>query len=156
MKTQNTSRWIRTLAFVAWAAFVVSFFLPSYADLGGYQCAVMHGYFWQGAMQGNWGAVHYLLLTLPNLLMLASPFLIFRFRGYARSLSWLRYATFAALILVWSFLILIMFYANKDGSNLRVGAFVWASSFVILWSSLILPHKGLVEAGGLKHGTLCA
>jgi hypothetical protein len=150
MKTQNTSHWNRTLALVAWAAFAVSFFLPSYAAYQGWQCAIMHGIIWSGAMQGQWASIHYLLLTLPNLLMLASPFLMFRFGG----LSWLRYSTFASSILVWSFLILLL--VHEDGKELRVGAFVWASSFVIFWASSILPHKSLVEAGGLKHGTLCA
>jgi hypothetical protein len=154
MKTQSTPHWNRTLAFVAWTAFVVSFFLPSYGDSRGYQCAVMHGFFWSGAMQGNWTSIHYLLLTLPNLLMLASPFLMFRFGRYARGLSWQRYSTFASSILVWSFLIMLL--AHKDGNDLRVGAFVWAASFVILWASSILPHKSLVESGGLKHGILCA
>jgi hypothetical protein len=139
---------------LAWAAFVVSFFLPSYADNRGWQCAIMHSVFWSGATQGNWGSIHYLLLTLPNLLMLVSPFLLLRCGGYARCMSWVRYSTFAASILVWSFLILLL--ANQDGRDLRVGAFVWATSFVILWFSVILPRSSRIETGALKHGTLSA
>jgi hypothetical protein len=153
MKTQNTPHWHLALALAAWTAFGVCFFLPSYGDNLGYQCAAMQGFFWGGAMQGNWTSIHYLLLTLPNLLMLTSPFLMLRFGGYARGLSWLRYSAFASSILVWSFLILLL--VSNDGKDLRVGAYVWASSFVVLWASSVLPHKGLFESGGLKHGALC-
>jgi hypothetical protein len=154
MKIRNASRWNCPLAVIAWAAFVISFFLPSYAEGRGYQCAVMHSVFWSGAMQGNWGSIHYLLLTLPNLLMLASPFLLLRFGEYVRCLSWLRYSTFAASILVWLFLILLL--ADVGGSDLRIGAYVWASSFVFLLLSLILLPSSAIETRTLKHGTLCA
>ena len=152
MKTQNTSHWNCPLAVIAWAAFVISFFLTSYAEGRGYQCAVMHSVFWSGATQGNWGSIHYLLLTLPNLLMLVSPFLLLHCGGYARCLSWLRYSTFAASILVWSFLILLL--ADQDGQELRVGAFVWATSFVLLWLSVILPRSSRIETGTMKYGNI--
>ena len=153
MKTQERSHWNSPLALIAWAAFVISFFLPSYGEGRGYQCAIMQGSCWSGVMEGNWESIHYELLTLPNLLMLASPLLMFRFGGYARGLRWLRYSTFAASMLVWSFLILLLAHQDHD---LRVGAFVWASSFVLLWASSILPHKILGETGDLKHATFCA
>ena len=143
MKAQDTSHWNRSLAVIAWAAFVISFFLPSYAKGRGYLCAVMHGFVWSGAMEGNWLAIHYLLLTLPNLLMLASPFLLLRFGAYARRLIWLRYSTFSAAIMVWSFLILLI--ANEGGPDLRVGAYVWAASFVLLWLSVLLPRSSTIE-----------
>jgi len=154
MKTRNLSQWNQTVAFIAWAAFATSFFLRSYGDAPGYICAVMHGMFWSAAMHGNWASIHYLLLTLPNLMMLASPFLMFRLGKYARGLSWLRYSTFAALILVWSFVIRLLI--SKNGSDLRVGAFIWAASFLILWASAILPHKRLVQTGDLNQGTSIA
>jgi hypothetical protein len=154
MKRENTSHWNYSLAVIAWAAFGISFFLPSYAEGRGYQCAVMHSVFWSGVMQGNWGSIHYLLLTLPNLLMLASPVLLLRFGGYARCLIWLRYSTFSASILVWSFLILLL--ADQAGGDLRVGAYVWATSFVLLWLSVILPRSSAMEPKTLKYGTLCA
>jgi len=133
----------RRLALVAWAAFVVSFFLPAYGENRGWECAIMHGVFWPGVMQGNWLSIHYLLLTLPNLLMLASPFLLLGSGEYARCLSWLRYSTFSASILVWSFLILLL--ANQAGQDLRVGAYVWAGSFVLLWLSVILPRSSMIK-----------
>src|SRR3954470_1290776 len=80
MKTKNASDWNHTLVVIAWAAFLISFFLPSYAEGRGYQCAALHSFFWSGAMEGNWGSIHYLLLTLANLLMLISPFLLLRCR----------------------------------------------------------------------------
>jgi hypothetical protein len=151
---QNAPHWNRPLAVVAWAAFVISFFLPACAEWRGYECAIMHSVFWSGAMHGNWLSIHYLLLTLPNLLMLASPFLLLRCGGYARCLSWLRYSSFGASILVWSFLILVLAY--NEGQALRAGAYIWATSFTLLWLGVILPHKSALEISGLKHGTLCA
>ena len=143
MKPQNTLHGNRSLAVIAWAAFVISFFLPSYAKGLGYLCAVMHSVVWPGAMEGNWMAIHYLLLTFPNLLMLASPFLLLRFGGNAGCPSWLRYTTLVASILVWSFLILLI--ANQAGRDLRAGAYVWATSFVLLWLSVILPRGSTIE-----------
>jgi len=135
-------------------AFAISFALPTYAEGRGWQCAFMHSYFWSGAMQGKWGCIHYLLLTLPNLLMLASPFLLFRLGGDARGLSWLRYSTFAASCLVWSFLILLL--ADGSGSDLRIGAFMWATSFTLLGLSLMLPPNNGIETVTLRHETFCA
>lgn len=146
------SHWNRPLALIAWTTFVISFFLPSYGDGLGYQCATMHGFFWSGVLEGNWASIHYELLTLPNLLMLASPFLLIRFGG-GRALSWLRYSTFAATALVWSFLILLL--ANGAGGELKVGAFAWATSFVVLWVSSVLQGKVVGEAGELKQAALC-
>jgi len=143
MKPQTSSHWNRSLAVIAWAAFVISFFLPSYAKGRGYQCAMMHGVFWAGAMEGNWLAIHYLLLTLPNLLMLASAYLLLRFGGNSDCPIWLPYTTFAASILVWSFLILLI--ANQAGRDIRVGAYVWATSFVLLWLSVFLARSNTTE-----------
>src|SRR5882724_1642908 len=74
----NPLLWNRTAAFAAWAIFVVSFFLPSYSDGYGYQCALLQSTFWSGAIQGNLASINYELLTLANLLMLISPLLMFR------------------------------------------------------------------------------
>ena len=153
MKTKNASDWNHTLVVIAWAAFLISFFLPSYAEGRGYQCAALHSFFWSGAMEGNWGSIHYLLLTLANLLMLISPFLLLRCREYGRCLSRLRYSAFAASILVWSFLILLL--ADAGGSDLRIGAYVWAGSFVLLWLSVVLPRSSTIESKPLQYGTLC-
>jgi len=139
---------------MAWAAFVISFFLPSYAEGRGYQCAVLHSAFWPGAMQGNWGSIHYLLLTFPNFLMLASAFLLFRFGASTRWMSCLRYSTFSASLLVWSFLILL--FADAGGSDLRIGAYIWATSFVLLWLGVILPRSSTIQPPTLNYGALCA
>jgi hypothetical protein len=143
MKTQNTSHWNRTLAAAAWAAFVVSLFLPSYIALRGWECAI--SVLWSGATQGNWG----LLLTLANLLMLVSPFLLLRCGGHARCLRWLRYSAFAASVLVWSFIAPTL--ANQHGRDLRLGALVWAASFVLLWLSMTLPGGSTVQSKSLQH-----
>jgi hypothetical protein len=131
----TTSNWNRTLAIAAWATFIISFFLPSYGAWLGWQCAMMHQFFWPQAIHGEWPCIHYLLLTLVNLLMLASPFLLTRFSQNIRQLKWLHHLTFAAVILVWSFVLELL--AHKDGTDLRIGCYVWALSFALLYLSVI-------------------
>lgn len=135
LKIQHASDWNRPLAFVAWALFAVSFLMPSYAALPGYQCALAQTLFWSQAIRGEWSAIHYLLLTLPNLLMIASPFLLRRFTRDPRSLWWVRYSSFAATGLVWSFLVLLL--AHEERADLRVGSYVWAASFSFFSASTI-------------------
>lgn len=153
MKIPTSSRWVLPFSIAAWAAFVVSFFLPSFADYRGWQCAIAHGSFWSEATRGDWASIHYLLLTLPNLLMLASPWVLLRSGGSVRGLRWFRYSTFTASLLVASFLALVFF--DDGGGELRVGAFVWATSFVLLWLSVILPNRKSLEPEVLKYGTMC-
>jgi hypothetical protein len=64
-------------------------------------------------------------------------------------LSWLFYSTFSAWILVWSFLILLLAY--QDGrQDLQIGAYLWATSFVLLWLSVLLPRISSIEPKTLK------
>jgi hypothetical protein len=121
--------WRRRLAHTAWAIFIVSFFLPSYDNGPGWKCAILQGYFWEGVTQGQWGSIHYELLTLANLLMLASPWLVFKFGGSPRVVKWFRALTLGASILVWSFIGLLL---ASDRSALKVGCFVWGISFVVI------------------------
>jgi hypothetical protein len=133
-KKANTSHWNRPLAITAWAIFIISFFLPSYGRFRGWQCAVLHQYFWPNAMLGNLGCIHYLLLTLANLLMLASPFLLTRFSQDTQQLKRLHHLMFGAAILVWSFVLELL--VQKDG-DLRVGCYVWSLSFALLYLSVL-------------------
>jgi hypothetical protein len=127
----NTENWNRPLAWAAWTLFVVSFFLPAYGNGFGWQCAGLSATavstFWPIT---GWMPVHMELLTVANLLMVASPFLLPRFSRNSRSLKWLRYSSFAALVLVWSFLLLLL--AHTDGKELKFGCYVWGSSFLLL------------------------
>ena len=137
----DAENWNRPLAFAAWMIFMISFFLPSYCyetgwdlkQLWGYQCATLQGFFWSKVMWGDWISIHYELLTLANLVMLASPFCFLWRRGI--SLKSCRCASLAALVLVWSFLLLLLL--QEGGHNLRVGCYVWASSFLMLHLSTI-------------------
>jgi len=126
----------RPPAVVAWAIFVVSFFLPAMDQMPGWKTAILQSVFWPQALQGQWMSIHYLLLILPNLLMLASPFLL-AWAGYdARFLKWLRGLSLAAVALVWSFVFGLL--AHKDGDGLKIGCYVWASSFVFLLLASLL------------------
>lgn len=81
------------------------------------------------------GCIHYELLTLANLLMLASPMLISRCEGSARVLKWFRRLTLTAALLVWSF-IGSLFAATADQNDVKFGCYVWGMSFVILYLSV--------------------
>ena len=115
--------------------FLVSFFLPSYDEAPGWICAILQRDFWWGAKHGDWHSIHYELLTLANLIMLASPLLVFRFEGNLRALSWSRHLTLSASLLVWSFIGLLL--ASKDGVYLNFGCYVWGVSFVLLHLSAL-------------------
>lgn len=122
--------WRGQLAITAWAMFAISFFLPSYENGLGWECAILQSYFWPGVLQGKLGSIHYELLTLANLLMLGSPCLVFKLDGNPRVVKWFRNVTLAASILVWSFVGLLL--ADGAWNNLRVGCFVWGASFIVL------------------------
>ena len=47
-------------------------------------------------------------------------------------------------------------FAEPGGQDLRVGAYLWATSFGLLWLSVALPYRRTIEPKTLKHGTLCA
>lgn len=123
--------WNRPLAWIAWTTFVVSFFLPSYADGFGWQCAGLSATavnwpdFWH-----NWTNIHLASLTLANLFMLLSPFLLLRFSHNPRFLKWWRGLTLLALVLVWSFILPLI--THSDRVDLRFGCFVWSASFLFL------------------------
>jgi hypothetical protein len=88
----------------------------------------------------RWATIHLALLTLANLLMIASVFWLPRFSGNALSLKWLRGLSFAALALVWSYIGLGLH--DGGGSSLRVGCYVWCGSFLLLClSTFPLPER---------------
>lgn len=128
------------LAAAAWAIFIVSFFLPAFDQMPGWKAATLHSLFWPQALQGNLLAVHYLLLTLANVLMLASPFLVAGGAHDARFLKCLRGWSLAAAVLAWLFLARLLAGHNFHNSDLRIGSYLWASSFVLLClASLLQP-----------------
>lgn len=134
MKTN--SRWNRPLTFTAWALYLVSFFLPSYTTMHGWQCALMQGAFWHGTLQGDFLSIHYQVLVLANLLMLASPFLFTKLSKTAQQVQWLHHLTLGASILVWAFVAQLL--ARQDLTGIKVGCLVWAISFTVLYFAALL------------------
>ena len=135
------SLWNRPLIITAWAMYIVSFFLPAYGVMYGWKCAIIQNYFWAKAAQGDWISIHYELLMLANLLMLASPLLLGQFSQSLRHLQWLHHMTLAAVILVWSFVLQLL--PHQDGAALRAGCFVWSLSFTLLYIAVLVQ---LIEA----------
>jgi hypothetical protein len=124
----------RPLAWTAWTVFVISFFLPAYADGYGWQCAGLSAMAvtWPETIHGDWPSVHMATLNLANLVMLASPFLFYRHPGNARLMAGLRWASLSATALTWSFLWLLL-TQYKAGNVLKPGSYVWAASFLLLY-----------------------
>jgi hypothetical protein len=134
-KKIDAGNWIRPLAGTAWILFVISLMLPGYNNGYGWQCAALSASFLYSSefWHGNFGAIYFGLLTLANLMMLASPFLLPRFSHNTHSMKWLRFTNFAALVLVWSYILSFAFSAG--GENLRIGCYVWMASFASLFLS---------------------
>jgi hypothetical protein len=126
------------LAIVAWTGFIVSFFLPAYGQMSGWKSAVLQNFFWRQAMQGDTLAVHYLLVTVANLVMLVSPiFIVWGARDF-RFVKWLRGLSLAAAVLVWMFIARLL--ANHNGHDMKIGCYCWAALFVLLClASLLQP-----------------
>lgn len=136
------------LVFIAWAMFIVSFFLPAYTTMHGWRCAILQDLYWPNTLRGDGVAIHYQLLTLANLLMLASPLLLRRFSQNARQLKWLHHATLAMVILVWAFVAQLV--VHQEGAGLKMGCYIWSCSFVLLYGSVLaqlvpLRHRKTAE-----------
>lgn len=149
-KAMNTSSvWKRPLLIAAWAVYIVSFFLPSYATLYGWQCATLQHTVWTKATTGDLVSVHYELLTLANLLMLASPFLLGQFSQSVRSLQWLHHACLAATLLVWAFVVELV--VHQEGAGIKLGCFVWCVSFSLLYTAVLTELVHLRREMGARH-----
>jgi hypothetical protein len=144
-KKIDIENWNRPLAWAGWVSFVLSFFLPSFGDGLGWRCAGLSAtaLSWPDFSFRNWFDIHLVSLTLANLLMIASPFLLLRFSRTANSLRWLRLSIFTALTLVWSFLLLLI--THEDGKDLKVGCYVWAVSFLLLFLSTLKSRSHKTE-----------
>jgi hypothetical protein len=130
----QSSHWNPPLTVAAWAVFMVSFFLPSYTTMSGWQCAILQHTFWPAASQGDFLSIHYELLLLANLVMLASPLLLTQFSRNVRQLQWLHHLTLATAVFVWAFALELLIRGNAAG--LRIGYFAWSFSFTLLYVSV--------------------
>jgi hypothetical protein len=122
--------WNRPIAITAWSLFAVSFLLPCGA-FWGWQCAAVSAtaVTWPEFRRGDWFAIWLASLTLANVLMLASPWVLFCFSKRPAIMRTFRYASVAALLLVWSWVVPFCYSGNVD---LKVGCYVWAVSFLLL------------------------
>jgi hypothetical protein len=140
---ESAYHWNRSLAMTAWVLFVISFFLPAFAELTvalrGYECAIkilpwnLGGFPQPG--DGRWLFVHYEFLNLANLLMLASPILLPFFGKNERSMRWLRHSILAALALVGLFI--LEEFIQDIGWAMRIGCYAWMLSFALLYLSVL-------------------
>jgi hypothetical protein len=142
-KKIDAQYWNRPLTWTAWILFAVSFFLPAHQDAGmGWECAYMsaHGFIEPEFWHGKDGVDQLLtLLTLANLLMICSPFLLVRFAQKTAFRKWFGILTLVALVLVWSYIALWLL--NSGRSELRIGCYVWGSSFLLFYLSILKAHN---------------
>jgi len=117
-------------AIIAWASFIISFFLPAFGKIPGWKAAIIASSSWQQAMHGNLLAIHFLLLTFANPLILVSPFFLAGGARDVRFVKCLRGLSLAATVLVWLFLAWPL--AAHMGDELGIGYYLWASSFLFL------------------------
>lgn len=137
-KKVDAENWNRPLAWAAWILFVVSFFLPALGTASGLGCAGISAtaVSWPDFRYGNWATIYLASLTLSNVLMVASPFLLPRFSRTANSMKWLRGSIFAIAILVWSYVLLLLIFMQKK-SDLKIGCYIWTISFLLLCLSTL-------------------
>ncbi len=134
-KKIGTGDWNRSLAWTAWTLFVVSFILPAYDGGAGWRCAGLSAVTWSEMQQANWFDIHLALLTLANLLMLATPFLFPKCSLSVRAFQWLRGSLWAAVALVWSYVIILFVCGGRN--DLQTGCYVWMASFLVLALSTV-------------------
>ena len=130
--------WNHPLVWTAWGAFGLSFGLPACGNMWGWQCAGWAAdAFFEPDFRHDWFSIHLLFITLANLFMLAAPILLARFATGSRARKWLRIASFASLLLVWSFLTRWFFSGeNSTDMNLQAGSYLWALSFgLLVWAT---------------------
>jgi hypothetical protein len=142
-KKIEAGHWNHSLTWFAWILFVASFFLPAYANEWGHTnewgwwCALASANcfvspdFWRG----NGLPYHLGFLTLANVLMIGSPFLLLYFAQKPAFRKWFGVSTFVALALVWSFIFRLLM--DPARSDIRFGCFVWGFSFLPLCLSLL-------------------
>ncbi|HTR42360.1 MAG TPA: hypothetical protein VMH87_12155 [Pseudomonadales bacterium] len=128
--------WNYSLARMAWGLFLISFFLPAYAGGRGWQCAGLSitalSWYWADFPRGSWGSIFLFSLTLANLVMLASPFLLVGFGQKPRALKWPRFLILGAGVLVWSYVGELIIH---DAHDLEIGCYAWGLSFLLLYFS---------------------
>jgi hypothetical protein len=101
---------------------------------------ISYSYLMARFLRGNVGTIYLTSLTLANLVMIASAFLLPRFSQNLRFLKYWRVFSFLALALVWSYVFLL--FTHNDRKDMKIGCYVWTASFLLLFlSTLKLRHR---------------
>jgi hypothetical protein len=141
----GADNWNGPLAWTTWGLFAISFFLPACGDLWGWQCAGLSAtsVSWPN-FSTNLGSIYFASLTFANLLMIASPFLLWHFSRKVDSLKWLGCSSLVAMALVWSYVLLAA--THGSAKDLKIGCYIWAFSFLPLCLSTFKIHGRLTRA----------
>lgn len=131
-----------SISLLAWALFLVSFFLPSYMQYRGWECARMclQTCVHLREVEADFGGPPWLwpyvaAFTAANLMMLLSPLFVFSpwFQCQGRALRcWF---CWGAALHALSWLPFNIWHHN--GHDLKAGYFMWAASFGLLFVGLL-------------------
>lgn len=139
ISSPGRSRW---LAWTAWVAFLVSFYLPASSGMSGFECA-MAVLPWRVEFSGTVleffkayiFVIHYQLLDFSNLFMLVTPVFILLFWGEERRLKRIGHWALAASIVV-GLLFPISLFWQEGISVWEAGFYLWIGSFALFYWSL--------------------
>ena len=125
--------------------FVVSFFLPAYYNIPGYECA-------QIVLTDIWGdesdqrnrflvSVYYLAFNFSNGLMLALPvLLLIRFRAKPVPL-WMVGIQFVLLLHVLSWPVIHLVESVEEFQEIKVGYYLWLLSMCLILVASVLSRR---------------
>ncbi|MBL9171873.1 MAG: hypothetical protein JNN07_29350 [Verrucomicrobiales bacterium] len=145
-ETPSPSRpWFNPWYGVAWAAYVVSMFMPAIPDADGWDCAKASLQMLVEAWKGDQDQLLYGSYTIPNVFMVLSPLLFSLFRSRASNVLWLACAT-GFSVHVSSFLIL----CGAEEGWPKSGYFLWLTSFVCLAVGTFKLRRRNLELEGVE------
>lgn len=145
------SRKTNRLFATAWILFAVSLFLPAVKiatgdKMFGWNCAATCA--WMVADLNGWGEIYYFLFTIPNLLMLFSPLMIYWLKRRDCQIEWLSGVALFCALYVLAFGVVHWF---SEDFNLKTGYYLWLISFWLLFLGFICARREIHSMGISPH-----
>jgi hypothetical protein len=131
------------------AVFVISFFLPAYEGLKGYQCAWFCILFLFEHSPDLWSLLYYPAFDVTNLFMI----FLFAIRISGRRIKRRKIINGLSIVLLAHTLSWVVLHLMKDAdiSDIEIGYYLWFLSMAgLVFLNLIAPGKG--DAGPVKAG----
>lgn len=139
---------MKSLKYIALGAFVISFGLPAFSDFSGWRCLwVCANALTDDDFQGPW-RFYYFGFTFVNLGFF--PLFIRTLRANQSHGYFIASILATLYVISWPTLLLV----SSDWSDLRIGYFVWLTSFAII-SFILRPkeRKGAYQGDAANSGS---